>query len=92
MADQLARLGSEHQFIGPEPACGITVGFAKKVVRVWTNRNHRRTLGICNWTQTGKGLILRPSARRMMDQLRWVVGMFTGHLFKQGLTDDPTCV
>jgi hypothetical protein len=31
------------------------------------------------------------------DQLRWVVGLFTGHchlkrhLFKQGLTDDPTC-
>jgi ribonuclease HI len=23
MADQLARMGSEHPFIGPEPACGI---------------------------------------------------------------------
>jgi hypothetical protein len=51
-----------------------------------------------------KELTLGPSARRMKDllklnrdQLRWVVGLFTGHyhlkghLFKVGLTDDPTC-
>jgi hypothetical protein len=51
-----------------------------------------------------KGLIPRPSARRTKDllklnrdQLRWVVGLLTGHcllkghLFKLGLTDDPIC-
>jgi hypothetical protein len=51
-----------------------------------------------------KGLTLGSSARRKKDllklnrdQLRWVVGLFTGHchlkghLFKLGLTDDPTC-
>jgi hypothetical protein len=51
-----------------------------------------------------KGLISGPSAKRTMDllelnrdQLRWVVGLLTGHchlkghLFKVGLTDDPTC-
>jgi hypothetical protein len=45
-----------------------------------------------------------PSARRTKDllrlnrdQLRWAVGLLTGHchlkghLFKLGLTDDPTC-
>jgi ribonuclease HI len=31
-ADKLARTGSEHPFIGPEPACGISVGVAKKAV------------------------------------------------------------
>jgi ribonuclease HI len=41
-ADQLARTGSEHQFIGPEPACGISVGVAKKAARDWTNTNHKR--------------------------------------------------
>jgi hypothetical protein len=51
-ADQLARTGSEHPFIGPEPACGISVGVAKKAVRSWTDRNHK-ILGIHNWTQTG---------------------------------------
>jgi ribonuclease HI len=40
-ADQLAKTGSEHPFIGPEPACGISVGIAKKAVRDWTDRNHK---------------------------------------------------
>jgi hypothetical protein len=35
-ADQLSKTGSEHPFIGPEPACGISVGVAKKAVRDWT--------------------------------------------------------
>jgi hypothetical protein len=38
-ADQLARAGTEHLFIGPEPACGISIGVAKKAVRDWKNRN-----------------------------------------------------
>jgi hypothetical protein len=51
-----------------------------------------------------KGVISGPSARRTKDllklngdQLRWVVGLFTrhchlkGHLFKLGLTNNPTC-
>jgi hypothetical protein len=50
------------------------------------------------------GLITEPSARSTKDllklnrdQLRWMVGLFTGlshlkgHLFKIGLIDDPTC-
>jgi hypothetical protein len=36
-ADQLARLGFECLFIGPERACGISSGIAKKTVRDWTN-------------------------------------------------------
>jgi ribonuclease HI len=41
-AAQLARTGSEHPFIGPEPACGISVGVAKKTVRNWTKRSHKK--------------------------------------------------
>jgi hypothetical protein len=41
MADQLARTGSEQPFIGPEPACIISIGVAKKVVWEWTNRYHK---------------------------------------------------
>jgi hypothetical protein len=40
-ADQLARTGSQHPFIGPEPACGISIGVAKKAVRDWMNRNQK---------------------------------------------------
>jgi ribonuclease HI len=39
-ADQMARTGIEHLFTGPEPACSISVGVAKKAVRDWTDRNH----------------------------------------------------
>jgi hypothetical protein len=53
-ADQLARTGFEHPSTGPEPACGISIGVAKKAVSDWTNRNHKNSLGIRNWTQTGK--------------------------------------
>jgi hypothetical protein len=42
IADQLARTGSEHPFIVPEPACDIAIGVAKKAVRDWTNRNHKK--------------------------------------------------
>jgi hypothetical protein len=41
MADQMAKLGPEHLFIGPEPACSISIGTAKKGVWDWTNRTHR---------------------------------------------------
>jgi hypothetical protein len=41
-ADQLAKLGSECPLIGPEPACGIAAGLAKKAVKDWRNRGHRK--------------------------------------------------
>jgi hypothetical protein len=103
-AYQLARTGPEHPFIGPEPACSISVGFAKKAVRDWTNRNHKEYWESITGLTQAKALIQGPSARRTKDllklnrdQLRWVVGLLTGHchlkghLFKLGLTDDPIC-
>jgi hypothetical protein len=101
----LARTRSEHPFIGPEPTCGISAGVAKKAIRDWTNRN-RKEYGesVTGLTQV-KGLIQGPRARRTKDllklnrdQLRWVVGLLTGHchlkghLFKLGLTDDSICL
>jgi hypothetical protein len=38
---QLARLGFECPFIGPEPAICILAGIAKKAVTDRTNRNHK---------------------------------------------------
>jgi hypothetical protein len=32
--DQVAKLKSKYLFIGPEPACGISIGVANKAVRV----------------------------------------------------------
>jgi hypothetical protein len=104
MADQLAKTGSEHPFIGPEPAYGISVGVAKKAVRDWTNKKYKEYWEFTIGLREAKGFIQGPSARRTTnllklnrDQLRWVVGLLTGHchlkghLFKLGLTDDPIC-
>jgi hypothetical protein len=98
------RTGSENPFIGPEPACGISNGAAKKAVRDWTNRKHKKHWESPTGLKQAKGFISGPSARRTKDllelnrdQLSWVVGLLTGHcllkghLFKLGLTDDPTC-
>jgi hypothetical protein len=41
-ADLLARTGSEHPFTGAEPACGISIGVAKRAVGDLTNRNHKK--------------------------------------------------
>jgi hypothetical protein len=86
MADQLARTGSEHLFIGPEPACSISIGVAKKAIRDWMNRNHMKHWESINGLRPAEGLILGPSVRRMKDllkldrdQLRWVAGLFIGH-------------
>jgi hypothetical protein len=65
MADQLARTGSEHPFTGPEPACGISVGVAKKAVRGWMNRNHKTYWESITGLKQAKGQISGPSARRM---------------------------
>jgi hypothetical protein len=40
--DQLARLGFECPFIGPEPACNISAETVKKAVTDWTNRDHKK--------------------------------------------------
>jgi hypothetical protein len=61
-ADLLARTGSQHPFTRHESACGISIGVAKRAVRDWTYRNHKKkqkTMGIHNWTQTGEGTYIR---------------------------------
>jgi hypothetical protein len=68
--NQLAKIGSEHSFIGPEPACGISVGVAKKAVRDWTNRNHKEYWESSTGLREAKGFIQGPSARRMKDLLK----------------------
>jgi hypothetical protein len=42
MADELAKLGSERLFTGPEPPCGISMAVTKKVIMDWTIRDHRQ--------------------------------------------------
>jgi wobble nucleotide-excising tRNase len=41
-------------FEKPSTHIGNSIGVAKKAVREWTNRNHKKILRIHNWTQTGE--------------------------------------
>jgi hypothetical protein len=83
-----------------KPACGISFEVAKD----WMNKNHIKQWESTSRLKQAKELILGPSAKRSKDllklnrdQLRWIVGLFTGHchlkghLFKLGLIDDPIC-
>jgi hypothetical protein len=86
LADQLARLGSEHPFTGPEPACGISIVAAKGAVCNWLNRKHIKHWESIIGLRQAKELISGPSAKRTRgllrlnrDQLRWIVGLLTGH-------------
>jgi hypothetical protein len=77
MTDQL---GSERPFIGPESACGISMGVAKKVVKEQTMRDHRT-----HWDRKRHSYNV-PSASKTREllklnrnQLRWLIGLLTGH-------------
>jgi hypothetical protein len=63
-ADQQARIGTEHPFVGPEPACGISVRVAEKAVSDWTNRNHIKQWESTTGLKQANGLISVASARR----------------------------
>jgi hypothetical protein len=63
-ADQLAKLGSECPFIGPEPACGISAGIAKIAVRDWTNRDHKKYSEFLTRLRQANGFLQGPSVKR----------------------------
>jgi hypothetical protein len=103
MADQLAKQGSECPFTGPEPACGISTGVAKKAVMDWTIRDCRKHWDSLSGLKQGKAFIQGPSAqqawellKRNKNQLQWV-GLIIGHchlkgrLFKLGLVNSLKC-
>jgi hypothetical protein len=90
-ANYLAKTGSEHTFTGPELACGISFGVAKRADRNWMNKNHIKQWESLTGLKQAKELIVGPSAKRSKDllklnrdQLRWTVGVLTGHCHLKG--------
>jgi hypothetical protein len=51
----LGRAGSDHPLIGPEPACGIAIGVAKKAVRDWMSRKHQEYWEFLTGLRQAKG-------------------------------------
>jgi hypothetical protein len=86
MADQLAKLGSEHLFIGPELARGISMGVVKNVVMDWIIRDHKKHWdSLSGQKKKEKTLIQGPTAKETRellklnrDQLQWVLGLLIG--------------
>jgi hypothetical protein len=64
MGDQLARQGSSHPFIAPEPAMGISSKVAREVIRGWTNRKHEEYWQSIHGQKQTKGFLKRPSAKK----------------------------
>jgi hypothetical protein len=62
IADQLIKEGPEPPFIGPEQACGISTGVAKKAVRDWTITDHRKHWDSLSGLKQAKGQ--GPSAKK----------------------------
>ena len=84
-ADELARLGSSHQFIGPEPFCGLSACSLRMELKAW------ETLKVeSNWTNTFIGRqskrFITPNVsmtRKILDlskkDLSTYTGLITGH-------------
>jgi hypothetical protein len=90
VADQLARQGSSHPLIGPEPALGISAKVARGVIRDWTSRKHKEHWQSIRGQKQAKDFLKTPSARKAdellilsRNQLRIMTGLLTGHLFKR---------
>jgi hypothetical protein len=94
-ANQVARLRSESPSIGTD-----------KAVREWAMDKQRpqKSWASLAGLKHAEGFLQGPSARRTRElfklkrnQLQWVSGLLTGHcqskghLFKMGLTNNPTC-
>jgi hypothetical protein len=62
-ADQLAKTGSEYPFTGPELACGISMGVAKKAITDWMTMNHKKYRESLTGLRQAKGLIWGPSGK-----------------------------
>jgi hypothetical protein len=80
------------------------MGAATKEIRDWTIRDHRKHWDSFSRQKQAKTPIQGPSANKTTemlqlnsDQLRWVLGLLTGHwhlkghLFNLGLANSPRC-
>jgi hypothetical protein len=64
IANELARLGAEDPFTGPEPACRASAGVPEKAVRDWIIRNHMKYWESLTGLKYEKGFLQRTSARK----------------------------
>lgn len=103
-ADELARNGSNSEFIGPEPAVGRYAGLIKFLVKQRTDRCHQDRWDALTTCRQSKEFLVGCKAKNTKfllslsrEKLRGLVGILTGHnslnyhLNKIGIANDSTC-
>jgi hypothetical protein len=105
IADELARVGSVHYFVGPEPVLGVSRQSIKKKIQCWLDKQ-QITLwhGLSGTQRQARELISVPRIAfrtRLLSfhrtQCRVIIGLLTGHntlrryLHIIGLSDSPLC-
>ena len=105
IADRLARSGSSHRFIGPEPFLGVSRQNIRRKLKCWMKNQHLALWqSPCNTQMQARELISGPdlaTVARLLSfnrkQTRAVIGLLTRHntlrrhLHVMGLSDNPTC-
>jgi hypothetical protein len=87
IADKLARDGSFHRFVGPEPFLGVSRQNIRRKVKHWMDNQHLVLWhGPCSTQRQAQELILGPelATRAQLSsfnrtQFRAVIGLHTGH-------------
>ena len=90
-ADQLARRGSSHLHIGPEPAFGISTKISRGIIRDWTCRTHKQHWQYTHEQRHIKGIVKRTFAKRAglllnlsRNQLKIMTWLPIGHCHLNG--------
>ena len=103
IADELARVGSAQQFVGPEPLLGVSRQNIRRKMKWWIENKHLALWrGPCSTQRQARELIVGPDLAmgvRLLSfnrtQTRVVTGLLTGHntlkrhLHIMGLCNDP---
>ena len=93
--DGLAREGTFHQFVGPEPALWVSRQNIRKKIKCWIDRQHMVMCWGPSTQRQAQKLILGPSATAKVPGL--LLASFTGHntlrrhLHLVGLMASPLC-
>lgn len=104
-ADELARMGSETPFTGPEPVFGIPKTMTRRTVAEWVKQQHQQYWDNVEGQRHSKLMMEKQSNQLTANilqlnrtQLRVVTGLLTGHchlrkhLYKMGIfRNEPLC-
>jgi hypothetical protein len=105
IADELAREGSIHHFLGPEPALGVLRQSIKKKIQCWLDKQHMTLWqGLAGTQRQARKLFTGPRTAanpRLLSfnrtQSRVVIGLLTEHNTLRrhhhimGIKDSPLC-